>query len=629
VAAKKKQATQPATETYGYPATLPTWTQQQVEWECFLNDWEGGPGKAAHFQRGFQLTWPNVKWEATHPDTGAVVVNHWMKSIVDAAFSTVHVQRVGLARARYVVLSGVGAAGKTFTCACLAMGWWAAAPSRSIVVLTSTTKEMIGKRIWPVISQLHGSMRIAGRPATIGDIVDSRRVIMYTKGERRDEKLSITALAVAHGETQKAAHNLRGLHAERILVIVDEANGTPEAIFETIPNWSRACTDLTVILIGNPISRLDPHGLALQPEDDSTSPVATTWITKRVPNWDFGPGVALRFDGRDSPNVLAGRTLFPYIYTFEDYQKAQALGENTLAAWSQHRGLHPPEGLLSSVLNETALTNARVDDHLTFRTNSTICAFLDPAFGGDAAIVWFGVVGTLEDNRRAIQLKERHEILIRMADPGGYVEEPDIQVARGFISLCQERSVLPANAGIDATGTGRGVYAFVSALWSPEILRFEASASPGEQAVMDGDNRPASELFTNRITESWVFAASLVRSGQLKGLNQAAKVEFTTRVFHDKMVKGKRRLEDKADFRSRYGHSPDDADSISGLCDLARHRLELSLSTTTSTSPSQPAAWSDLVASWSRIYQEPEDQAPEDPWKEVDNLASEVNGGVG
>lgn len=618
--AKPKQlAAVAASETYGAPVD-PSWSQQRVEWWCFSNNWKLGPGRAEHFKRAFKLTWPRVMWEARHPETGETIPNHWMQRIVEVALGDEYVVRNGNTTSRYLVLSGVGAAGKTFTSACLAMGWWAASPGNSLVVLTSTTKEMIGKRIWPTIANLHGSALLNGRPApptTMGDIIDSRRLICSVSNGIRDEKMSITALAVAHGETQKAAHNLRGLHADRILVIVDEANGTPEAIFETIPNWSRACNDLTVILIGNPISRLDPHGRAMEPSDPTTSPTATEWRTKRIPEWDFGPGVALRFDGRDSPNVRAGLTLFPYIYTCEDRSKAVALNENTLASWSQHSGLHPPEGILSSVLNETALENAKVDETLAFMSDVQRVSFLDPAFGGDAAVQWIGVVGTLPDGRRAIQLKERLEIEIEFSTPEKKADEPDLQLAKAFKRNCEERRVAPEHAGIDATGTGRGVYAFVATFWSPEVFRFEASESPSDQPVMEGDPRPASETLFNQMTESWVLAASFVRSGQLKGLNRAAKVEFTTRVFHDKTVRGRKRLEDKQDFVSRYGHSPDDADSIAGLAVLARKRMGVTIALPAGTTSSAANPWTKFSADWSRVYQERESAAPipepEDP----------------
>lgn len=505
----------------------------------------------------------------------------------------------------------------TFTLACCLVGWWCVDPNNSIAVLTSTTKEMIGKRIWPTISYLHATMMDAPRRKSIkcGHLVDSRKMISSQPIEgddMRSERNAIFAMAVAHGETQKAAHNLRGLHAERMMLVIDEANGTPEAIYETISNWRKGCKDMTVVLIGNPVSRLDPHGRAMEPVDgwDTIRTDTYQWRTKRVPQWDMDGGLGLRFDGADSPNVRAGVTVFPYIYTLENWKNAQAKNENTLAYWSQDRGLHPPEGLLETVLNEPALIAANVDEPINFRGHTTLCAFLDPAFGGDAAIIRTGKVGTMMDGRMGLLLIDRHEIAVAvLTGEGEQVAEPDLQVAQGFIELCKDLGIKPENTGIDATGTGRGCYAFVSTLWSPEVMRFEAAARPGDQPVMDGDSRPAKDTLQNRITESWIFAASLIRSGQMKGLWPNDKLEFTTRKLETrKLFRNKHRLEDKEEFKVRYGHSPDDADAVAGLADLARNRLGLSIHGNNPVSES--TTWRDLEHSWDQIYRDPEDQVP-------------------
>lgn len=537
--------------------------------------------------------------------------NHWMDRIVDGAFDERYDdEHQGRTRFRTLVLTGVGAAGKTFMAACIAMGWWLVDPLNSIAVLTSTTKDMIGKRIWPTISMLHGSMIDVPnrRRLKVGHMIESRRIIKATPDMRDDfeyseEKHAIFAMAVAHGETQKAAHNLRGLHAKRMLLVIDEANGTPDAIYQTITNWRKACDEMLVILIGNPVSRLDPHGRALEPVDgwDSIGQNTFEWRTKRIAEWDMDGGVALRFDGQDSPNVVAGQTVFPYIYGWENWLAAKRKNENTLAYWSQDRGLHPPEGLLESVLNEPALTAANVDEQLMFIGDATLCGFLDPAFGGDAAVAKFGRCGQLPDGRVGLQIIGRREYEIKMAEPGEQADEPDKQVADQFSADCKHQGIKPENAGVDATGTGRGAYAFIATDWSHEVMRFEAANSPGDQPVMEGDQRPAKDVYGDRITESWVFVGATVRTGQLKGLNQADKVQFTTRLLVSRRTsRGKQRLEEKRDFKSRYGHSPDDADATSGLADLARQRLGLTIGGV--TGKSGRAEWRELEKKWNAVY---------------------------
>jgi hypothetical protein len=63
----------------------------------------------------------------------------------------------------------------------------------------------------------------------------------------------------------------------------------------------------------------------LTPEDGwkSISEDTIEWRTAGVPEWQLDPGIALRFDGRDSPNVF-GFNKHKYIYTLDDWNNAHA-----------------------------------------------------------------------------------------------------------------------------------------------------------------------------------------------------------------------------------------------------------------------------------------------------------------
>jgi len=205
---------------------------------------------------------------------------------------------------------------------------------------------------------------------------------------------------------------------------------------------------------------LDNHGKAMVPIDgwSNHDPFSMEWKTKRVADWDVDEGVALRFDGADSPNVKAAKTTFPYIFTKEDWDAAKENGENSLAYWTQTRGIHPPEGLLAAVLNETALANADIDERLMFTGNRTLVAFLDPAWIKDKPIVSFAECGEIEGGMVGLQFIDQEEIVILSGDDS---PEPDLQVAKGFVDKCKVRGIVPMHAGVDATGSGRGTYAFV------------------------------------------------------------------------------------------------------------------------------------------------------------------------
>ncbi|MBM2845748.1 MAG: hypothetical protein HW407_1060 [Bacteroidetes bacterium] len=244
----------------------------EVEKWCFLT------GKCEsrfyHLREMIRMTMPGLEW------------NEWLERQMGAYCEDSYAHKIGSTVFRSVNLVGCASSGKTFSAGVFAFHWWLAAPWESIVILTSTTREMVGSRIWPIIRKCHNSARenlgvVFGVKGLIeiGNMVDSKKMLQVEKG---NEKNTIKAIAVRDGETNKAEANIRGQHARRILIVVDEAGDTPEAIFGTIPNLRTGCEDFTIITIGNPDSRLNPHGKCCEPAHGFGSRKAgvTTWKTK-------------------------------------------------------------------------------------------------------------------------------------------------------------------------------------------------------------------------------------------------------------------------------------------------------------------------------------------------------------
>lgn len=535
----------------------PGFSERELELRCFDREHaleHGGLGKFGHFAQAARLIWPQVEW------------NPWLIRQIKSLCNDEHSIRLGNVVHRFVSWTGCGAAGKTFGAGFYACLWWSAAPHTSTVVLTSTTKEMIGKRIWPVIQYFAGKAVDSEKQTRlpIGHIVDSRKMLQASKG---DEKNAISALAVAHGETSKAVENLKGQHNERMLLIIDEANQTPEAIFQTIPNMRKGCRDFTVLVIGNAVSRLDSHGRACEPKQGwvNISVDNDEWPTKGVPEWEFEPGICQHFDGVKSPNVIAKRTKYPYLYSYENYQRAVAAGRlNSVSFWSQTRGYWAPDGTVATIFSEVMIDMHGGKGEFVFNSVREGIAFLDPGFGGDACVAQFGVAGDIDAERKGIQLTEYVEI-----HPLATSLEPvDKQIARRFVDECKKRGVRPRMAGSDATGIGRGVYAFIVELWSAEVQRVEFGGAPSDMAASAVDPRPSKEAYDRRVTELWYSVRSFLEAEQIKGFYHEAIVQFCTREYEDL---GKRvKLETKEECKKKLGRSPDHADAISGICEVAR-----------------------------------------------------------
>jgi hypothetical protein len=548
-----------------YPHKYGTWWPKQLsdfelEGLCFKHNCTDRE-RLYHFRQFLKFTMPDLEWnEWLHRQMSAYCEKP--KDANDSHFF------------RSISLTGCATAGKTFSAGVFAYHWWVVAPEESIVILTSTTKEMISRRVWPIIQQCHHSYRqnvsklfgCEEDELPQGNLVDSRKTLEFQRGK---SDRSIAAIAVKDGETSKAEANIRGQHAPRMLVIIDEANKTPEAIFGTIPNLRKATRECLVIVIGNPESRLDPHGKCCEPIHgwSSRSPDQTTWDTKGVPEWQIDPGVCLQFRGEDSPNVKGHRTVFPYLYTLEDYHASQKTGiKNTPRFWTMDAGEWLPDGFCNTVFSETMVDSCRLRHRHTFRSQATPISFLDPGFGGDACVQKIAHLGDLQDGRQALNVVATYNITL---DPRSQ-EDYEHQIARQAQQNCAKHQVRPENFGLDATAIGRGVASILYTDWSPKILKLEFGGSPTEHPASQDDRRPAKEVYDRRVTELWFSAREFALAKQLGGLDDNTLIQFCGRIYD--FAGKKYRLETKDDAKQRLRRSPDDADAVAGLVAIARER---------------------------------------------------------
>jgi hypothetical protein len=89
------------------------------------------------------------------------------------------------------------------------------------------------------------------------------------------------------------------------------------------------------------------------------------------------------------------------------------------------------------------------------------------------------------------------------------------------------------------------------------------------------DRREAKELYVNRVSELWFVGKELIRCRQLRGIPNEMAKDMCARNYET--VKGgsglRMKVESKADFKKRMGHSPDLADAGFIMLELARDRF--------------------------------------------------------
>jgi len=535
------------------PVKIPDLELELYAFRNRLQPNEGGLGTFNHFVNVSKMVWPKMSW------------NPWLEAQVES-----------LCEHDYVGWAGCGASGKTFGATLFATVWWLANPSKTTVVLTSTTAKMIRKRMWANLQELVRKSR--GFP---GNMVDSKMSLQAIKG---DDRHSISAIAVAEGNTSKAVANIQGIHAERVMVIIDEATDTPEAAFEACTNLSKGCREFKMLVIGNPASKYDPHGRFCTPAKGWRS------VTIEDQHWLTERGMCRRFDGMKSPNISEGRTKYPYLITHDQVLSAMRHeGEQSPTFWKYTRGFWSPDGMVKTVLSESIIETYTPTRKLVFTTSVQVVAGLDPGFGGDRCVLRFAKVGTANDKVSILFGDVIH------ISPNAQLTEPvHYQIANRVKEECSQRGVPPDKFALDSSGEGGGLADILTREWGV-VHRVEFGGSASTIPVSDEDSRPCNEAYDRKVTELWFSMRKWVVEERVGGMDIETLQEFCARMFDDS--KRKISVETKTVMKQRTGKSPDLADAAVVLLDLVRKTAVLEPRAT-----KVDKVWEKLVREADSIY---------------------------
>ena len=598
--AKPKEAAQ--VKTYGLPILPPQFHNQLMyEMQAFRIRWpleKGGLPRYQHFRNGCRLLWPWLKW------------NPWMERECEEFCDH-----------GWVGVAGCASSSKTTGSVIYGVFWWLCGIEDSAMVLTSTTKGNIRSRAWNWVQKLYSSIE----GPRIGNMVDSRTTWQATK---HDDRHCVCALAVREGSTNKAVGRLQGFHPDgRMLVIIDEATDTPEAIFDAMPNLITGNWDFQVIALGNPHSRFDPFGKFITPLNgwNAISVEDDLWETEVKLNGK--PGRAVHFDAERSPNVIEGRIVSEHLPTVRLLESARKkLGPDSPWYWKFYRGFLPPEGIIQTVLTESMLAKHDAvgsSKHVFNSAEVTNVAFLDPAFGGgDKAVLRFGKLGGLESGQ-GIQLTKSVTLAVNVnAKEDGKAMPIHYQISKQTIWHCKDNGVSRGGFGLDSTGEGGGLADIIDREWTGDgsIHRVEFGGKPSDRRISNEDARLAEEAYDRKVTELYYTVKEFVVANQLKGMNPREANDLCNRLWRMKgkkieiEPKTKRKTTGDAEetgnwgFKERMGRSPDDGDALVGLCEVAR-RLGVAVKLQGRTAR-VGGDWMEFARKADEVYAEPEVDAP-------------------
>ena len=205
---------------------------------------------------------------------------------------------------RVAVKSGNGL-GKDFTAA-VAVLWYVHAHDPAIVLSTAPTFRQVRHVLW---RQIHRLYRNAAD--TLG-------------GAMLDTRWEVAEDRYAMGLSASDADQFQGFHCENMFVVVDEAEGVAEPIYEAVEAVMTSAHP-TLLLIGNPTT--------------------TSGGFHRAFHRESGIYETITMSALESPNVVAGRIEIPGLTTPAWVEERRAMwGENSEMFKARVRGEFPDRG---------------------------------------------------------------------------------------------------------------------------------------------------------------------------------------------------------------------------------------------------------------------------------------------
>ena len=141
-----------------------------------------------------------------------------------------------IAHNRSVAVRSCNGAGKTFTAA-ITILWWLMSYDNAIVITTAPSERQVREILWRELRNLYVPIR---------DIIG---------GKLTRTRLEFSPKRYAYGFSTNTEDRFQGFHSGNILVIVDEASGVDEFIYNAISGVTTS-RNSKLLLIGN------PHGYA-------------------------------------------------------------------------------------------------------------------------------------------------------------------------------------------------------------------------------------------------------------------------------------------------------------------------------------------------------------------------------
>ena len=398
---------------------------------------------------------------------------------------------------RTCVPSGHGVS-KTHTAACVTL-WFNLCFMPSKVITTAPSKRQVEELLWSEIRTLHGGAKV-----NLGGQLDLARW-------KLDNDWFAVGITTRPDAISESATRFQGYHSPNLLVIVDEAAGMDPAIHEAIEGLLTSAT-VRVLEIGNPTGSSGPF----------VDHIASTKYH------------TIRIDCEESPNVVAGKVIYPYLVTADWVDDMrEKWGRDSPVYKSRVRGLVPEQAtnaLISMAWVIEALQGKR--EVLPGMRSMGV----DVARFGDDSTVMYVVEGS------------------RIIHADGFVGQDTTKTAGQVAYLAKKYDIPGERVAVDDTGVGGGVTDQLRNTHHLYVMAINFS-----QRATSAD-----EFYNARAEIWWALARWLEQEASLDDAPHRAKQNLPKELpapTYDTST-GTIRLEPKDRIKKRIGRSPDDGDAL-------------------------------------------------------------------
>lgn len=409
-------------------------------------------------------------------------------------------------------------AGKSKTAALVATRWLAKyPPGTARVVTTAPTFNQVKAILWNEINASYAS-----------SADEKGKSPLPGKPNQTEWWIGGYMAGIGRKPADNAPATFSGLHAEHLLVIIDEAGGVPNEIWTAVSTL--ATNEGCVILaIGNPD---DPQSHFKEVVHGAFTPEGNGWTVVQIPAWE-------------TPN-LSGEPCAPI---FKKVLISKHWVDEARRDWGEESALWQAK-IAAEFPTEDSMTIIRVVDVTAARNNPDDYDAEELARYKRLNTIQLGVDIAASETGDETIVRERvgRKILRRWS-----IRSEDPQEISDLIVQAQVESGATL-LHIDATGVGFGFIGDLRRrLPNVAIMPFVAAAQAEDK-----------KQFVNRRAESHWFTREMLRKhlldfSEMEQANEAIAQLTSARY---KIVKGRIQVELKDDIRRRISRSPDDADAV-------------------------------------------------------------------